>query len=268
MNNCYIIIHQGIGDLFNSIGLINYYTSKYDKVYIFLLDEMRKKIYDEIFLNNDKIICIIPEFTNNIVESSTCIICMTNINSEHCPRIHSQKCKHIDYKKYNGDIIKIGAFNNFDEWIKYKSSQYSFAHAFYTYNKLDLNIRIDNFKLFNNKNKEDNIYDNFIKKYGNNYILIHQDEHRGFYIDRNKIINKDLPIINLDNISNYFVDYCKVIKNAKEIHLIDSSYSVLIYLMSYNEINTKVFLYESFFKNLGRDTGIYKNPIFNNWEFY
>jgi hypothetical protein len=268
MSNCYIIIHQGIGDLFNSIGLINYYTSIYDKVHIFLLDELRKNIYNEVFLNNDKIDCIIPDFTNELYEPTTCIICMTNYNTLNCPRINSEKCKYINYKKYDGDIIKIGSFNNFDEWTNYRFSQSSFAHAFYTYNRLDPNIRFDNFKLFNNKDKENIIYEDFIKKYGNNYILIHEDINRNYYIDKNKIINKNLPIINLDNISNYFVDYCKVIKNAQEIHLIDSSWSVLIYLLSYKEINTKVFLFESFFINLDRDINIYKNPTFNNWNFY
>ena len=34
----YICIHQGFGDLFNSIGIINYYSNLFDKIYVFLLD--------------------------------------------------------------------------------------------------------------------------------------------------------------------------------------------------------------------------------------
>jgi hypothetical protein len=61
----------------------------------------------------------------------------------------------------------------------------------------------------------------------------------------------------------------KVLENAKEIHLIDSSWSVLIYLLSKNIItHIPVLLNETFFKRMGRDTGIYKNPSFNNWTFY
>lgn len=272
MTNCYIIIHQGIGDLFNSIGLINYYTDKYEKVYIFLLDNIRKNIYNEVFLNNNRVEFIIPDFINynEDIYPSTCIICMTNRNSLNCPRINSEKCKYINYNKYNGDIIKIGSFNNFNKWQKYILTQQSFAHAFYTYNKLDLNIRFNYFQIFNNKEKENIVYEDFIKQYGNDYILVHEDEdiNRNYFIDKSKIINKNLPIINLNKISDCFVDYSKVIKNAKEIHLIDSSWSVLIYLLSYKEINTPVFLFESFFKKLDRDTGIYKNPTFLNWNFY
>jgi len=64
------------------------------------------------------------------------------------------------------------------------------------------------------------------------------------------------------------IDYIKIIENAQEIHLIDSSWSVLIYLLSYNNLNVKVFLNESDAKLINRDINIYKNPVFNNWTFY
>ncbi len=271
MNNCYIIIHQGFGDLFNSIGIINYYSNKYDNVYVFLVDNSRIKIYNELFYSKKNIIPIIPEFSDylNVKHPNTCVICMTNGSNNFCPRINNVKCKYIDYDKYSGDIIKIGSFDNFDFWHNnYRFKQYSFAHAFYSYNNLDPNIRFEEFKLYNNKDKENEIYLNFVKTYGENYILIHEDSNRNFFIDRNKIISKNLPIINLNCISDNFIEYFKVIKNAKEIHLIDSSWSVLIYLLSYKDITTPIFLSETQFINLGRDLGIYKNPIFTNWYFY
>ena len=267
---CYIIIHQGFGDLFNSIGIINYYSDIYDLVYIFLLDNARIKIYNEIFFNKKNIISIIPEFCdyNHINHPNTCIICMTNGNNSHCPRIRREICKYINYNLYDGDIIKIGSFDNFDKWTEYRFNQFSFAHAFYSYNNLDTNIRFDYFKFYNNQTLENNIYNNFIEKYGNEYILVHEDTERKLFIDHNKISNNNLPIINLNNISENFIEFIKVIKNAKEIHLIDSSWSVLIYLLSFKHINVPVFLPDTQFKNMGRDTNIYKNPTFINWNFY
>ena len=148
-------------------------------------------------------------------------------------------------------------------------SKFSFAHSFYTYNNLDEHIRFKNFKIFNNKDEENNKYNDFIKKYGSNYILVHEDNDRNLKINKDKIKNKNLPIINLNKISNIFVDFIKIIKNASEIHLIDSSWSVFIYLLNYKDIkDIPIFLNESYFKLKGRDTNIYKNPSFSNWVFY
>ena len=63
------------------------------------------------------------------------------------------------------------------------------------------------------------------KIYGLKYILIHEDQERNRLIRRNKISDNNLPIINLNKISLLFVDYIKIIENAQEIHLIDSSCS-------------------------------------------
>lgn len=272
MKKCYIIIHQGFGDLFNSIGLINYYSTKYDYVTVFALDDARKIIIDAIYINNHKITSEIPILINYNESShpNTCIICMCNGNINNCPRYNNLQCKFINYDYYkNADIIKIGSFNNYEQWENFRSKQLSFAHSFYLYNNINPEIRINNFELFNDKTIETNLYNDFITEYGNNYILIHEDNSRNLLIDKSKIINKNIPIINLDNKSKIFVDYTTIIKNAKEIHLIDSSWSVFIYLLSKNIItNIPVLLNETYFKNNGRDTGIYKNPSFNNWTFY
>jgi hypothetical protein len=268
-NNCYIAIHQGIGDLFNSIGIINYYSEKYNNTYVFVLNNTNLNILNAIFINNKKIIPIIPKFINYQDPNypNTCMNCMTYGSDTGCLRDNSIKCKYINYKNYKGKIIKIGSFNNYidnpNEWEKYILNNISYAHCFYTYNGLNTNIRLNYFKLFNNKNIQKNIYDNFIKKYGKEYILIHDDHNRELFINKNNFLNKNLPIINLDKISNYYVDYLCVIKNAKEIHLIDSSWSMFIYLLSYKIIkNIPIFLNKTI-----RDNNVYKYPKFNNWNF-
>jgi hypothetical protein len=265
---CHIIIHQGIGDLFNSIGIINYYTTKYDKVYVLVINKLNKDIIDNIFFEiNNKVKAIIPDFTYINKSNETCIICMTNGCKTICPRERIQKCKYIKYNHYE-NIIKIGSFKNYIEWENFKNKSFSFADAFYLYANLEPNIRFTNFKIFNNKKIETDVYNEFVKKYGLKYILIHEDQERNRLIRRNKISDNNLPIINLNKISLLFVDYIKIIENAQEIHLIDSSWSVLIYLLSYNNLNAKVFLNESDAKLINRDINIYKNPVFNNWTFY
>jgi len=269
-NNCYIVIHQGIGDLFNSIGIINYYEQKYNNIFILVLNDLNLNILKEIFFEKKNIIPIIPEFINyeENADQNTCIRCMTYGRPlNYCRDNYS--CKYINYSKLNGEIIKIGSFDNCNKWEIYRKNQFSFAHSFYSYNNLDPYLRINNFKLFNDNSKANVIYNKFITNYGEKYILVHEDIDRNLTINKNKIINKNLPIINLNKISEYFVDYLFVIKNAQEIHLIDSSWSVFIYLLSNAEIqNIPIFLNESYFKSFGRDTNIYKNPTYDNWIFY
>jgi len=270
INQVNIIIHQGIGDIFNSIGLINYYSTIYKIVNIIALNELNKNIINSIFENNKNIKCIIPSFINykHSEHPNTCIICMTNGQSSNCPRLPNQECKYIDYNKLNSKIIKIGSFNNYSQWEIFKNKQFSFSDAFYLYNNLNINYKLEYFKLNNNIETENDIYDKLINKYGLNYILIHEDNDRNYFINRNNISNINLPIINLNKISNNFVDYTKVLLNAKEIHLIDSSWSVFIYLLSYKKLKNSIYLNETLAKNLGRDTNIYKNPTFSNWIFY
>ena len=60
--NCFIIIHQGIGDLFNSIGIINFYQDKYKNIFILLLNEVNLNILNAVFYNKNNVKPIIPNF--------------------------------------------------------------------------------------------------------------------------------------------------------------------------------------------------------------
>lgn len=283
LNDIYICIHQGIGDLFTSIGLINYYSKIFENennknIKIFASNEANCNILNAIYKNKSNVYAFVPDFKtiNDVKYSETCFLCMMKASLTTCNRNINIPCKLVDYRDYTNNktnnIIKIGSFDNILEWEIYKSKEFSFAHAFYTYNKLNSNIRHEYFDLFNDKVIENNIYANFIGEHGKDYILIHENtyEHRKkrMHIDKKKIINKNYKIINLQHISNIFVDYLLVIKNAKEIHLIDSSWSVLIYLLSHKHITVPVFFNETIAKSKGRDTNIYKKPIFDNWIFY
>lgn len=268
--NAYIFIHQGFADLFNLNGMINYYSEIYKTIYIFSLNESRHKVMSAIFENNKNVFSIIiKDFNEKIKNPCICYRCHGHSKDyTKCYMDRTKKCKILDYDKINGKIINSGVFGNYEKWKNFKNKQFSFAHSFYLYNDLNPEIRFTHFKLFNNKTEENEVYNNFVKKYTEHYILVHEDNFRNFFIDKLKIKNKNLNIVNLNCISEKMVDYTKVIKNAKEIHLIDSSWSVFVYMLSYKEIETPVFLNELLFKKMGRDTNIYKNPTFKNWTFY
>ena len=271
-----IIIHQGWADLFSNNGLLNYYADIYDELIIFIIDNNRKKLLEEVFKNNSKIKIEIPQITNNYNGIDTCLNCMTLGNSNCCPRDHNILCKYIDYNNYKDNYIniKIGAFNNYNLWHIFKTNKYleniSFSHCFYLYNNIDINHRINNFKIHQNSEIENNNYDNYkklINTFNNKYIVVHEDNDRGFILTNNLNNPNNLPIYNLDKKSIIMIDQISIIENAEELHLIDSSYSVLIYYLCFNNLklqNKKIYLYSI---NENRDTFIYKNPTHNNWIF-
>ena len=71
-------------------------------------------------------------------------MCMTkSTNNRTCPRSGKEKCKLIDYNKYGENIIRIGSFQHFENWINELNKSKSFAHAFYSYQNLNQNIRLN-----------------------------------------------------------------------------------------------------------------------------
>ena len=267
MDICNIIPHQGYGDLFHSVGIINYFNSIYNIINIYVLDVNRLDLMSEIFKNNNNILVSIPNFKkyNEINHPNTCIRCM-NYGKDGNNCRNNNICLYINYNN-NQTNIKIGSFNNISLWNQFLKKQFSFSDAFYNYLNLKSEIKYTHFKLYNNTELELDTYNKFINKYGKEYILIHEELKRNLVV--NKIKNNTLPIINLNNISKLIVDYITVLKHAKEIHLIDSSWSVLIYLLSYDQLkNIPIYMNDTLAKINGRDTNIYKNPIFDNWFFY
>ena len=220
----YLFIHQGFGDLFNLIGLINYYSIDFDKIVLFALNESRLKVLESIYENNKNIKVCIPNFEKNVISKNTCFNCMMSPSLNNCRRNNSIKCKTVNYDNLN--VILTGSFKNYKEWEIFKLKEFSFAHAFYSYNKINFDARFEYFHIFNNKQEEQRVYDKFIKIHGKDYILIHEDNQRNILIGK-----KFNNCVNLNKISKTFFDTIKVLENTLEIHLIDSIWACFIFLL-------------------------------------
>ena len=106
-----------------------------------------------------------------------------------------------------------------------------FVTKFYTDYEIPYITRINDFTFNRNKELEENKYNEFIDKYGKEYILYHE-------VIEN--YNKNIKIINLNGISNIFFDMIKVLENAIEIHLLDSVWGAFIY-----QLDAKYRLFQS-----------------------
>jgi len=178
-------------------------------------------------------------------------------------------------------LIRVG-FYLFEYTYFTEQKKKSFVEAFYLSKNLDPSMRYTNFKIPQSIREESKkIYENFIEKFGNEYVLIHEDPNHsiinGFKYGDNirsnilpinkKFIRNDLPIINLDQISNKLIDYLDVLLNAKEIHVIHSSWSNLLHNLNFSEEKLKsIPIYIHFYCRDNKDYNLYE-PSHNNWTY-
>ena len=147
-----------------------------------------------------------------------------------------QKEKQVDNYIKNNNItncIKIGH--------EYRDKNINFDQAFYKQFNIDFNKKWDDFYVQRDLNKEKSFFDRFSLK-ENNYVVMHEDPYnpRGCYIINRRLLPKNIDIFYITrNLTDNIFDYCYTIENAKEIHIIESSFLFLI-----DVINTKGKLYD------------------------
>lgn len=102
-----------------------------------------------------------------------------------------------------------------------------FDDSFYLQNNLPFEYRWTNFKCIRDEEKEMELF----KKYNikeNEYIFLHDDVSRNFEINRNYIVNKEVPlIIPIKGLTDNIFDYCYLMENSIESHFIDSSFRLI-----------------------------------------
>lgn len=132
-------------------------------------------------------------------------------------------------------IFKPVGFSNLD-----RHSSEPLDRQFYRLASVDYEEKYSSFdKIIRNTEAENNLY-NFFKCEKNNYAFYHEDTDRSMGIS----FKTDLQKIKADkSLTDCIFDYCKVIENAKEIHVIDSSFFWLIDSINYQNDDQKLYLH-------------------------
>jgi len=225
-------VHQGWTDIINTLALINFYIQKYKKIYL-LIREDAKDLVD--YYIKDKKFCIpiyLPkekldqhDYTNKII--------FLNINHLH----------HLPY-----DILFHGTSDIFrnDQYRGYFNIKNSidpdFVKLFYTTYDIDYKVRYEYFNFNRILEQENKVYEEFIKKYGKDYIVFH---HVHDQLTQTTETN-NIQLVNLDKKTEIFFDYIKVLENSLELHLLDSVWATIVYLLNkkYNLFSDKkVYIY-------------------------
>jgi hypothetical protein len=266
-NKATIIHHQGFGDLFTSNPLCMYYAKQFDELVVLVSTESRLKVVESMYRDFPNIKCQLANLTNSYSGVESCLNCMTLGKPDRCPR-DGTKCIYIDYDNFQDyKNLKVGCFNDYRRWnsflIRQMRSGSSFSHCFYDYDGISLKDRVDLFQISRDDSGDD-LYKNLVSSIGSEYIVVHDDPNRNLSINN---LKSDVPKYYLNLKSKNMIDQLKIIQQSKEIHLIDSSYSVLVYFLSFS--NKKIKQIPKFLHTLGRrdrDIKIYENPIPDNWQ--
>lgn len=205
MKDAVLYFHQGFSDIINCLPLVTFFKKQYDILHVVIRQECLEML--SFYVRHLDNICIIP------IPHNTAIGNFINI--------------------YNyGDILFFGDFDIFrnDQYNgiynrRPKIATMSFVELFYTPYGIDYIHRIESFELYRDYDMENEKYTNVVKDM-KEYILYHD----------NNIVEilpkkQDCNIIQLDHVSNMFFDCIKILENSKEIHMIDSVWACLTYLI-------------------------------------
>jgi hypothetical protein len=206
-----ILFHQGWTDIINCLPLINLFSLQYDKINLIIRKDSKSIIdfYVSQFNNVEIIYTEKYELDNNL---------------------------HLIVPQYEDtELLFFGVHdayrkNNYINSFRGTNGEDFFVKKFYTCYGIDYINRINSFDIVRNFNLEDKIYEDFKLKNGEDYVLYHEDTNRDIFLNKENF-NKNYNSIDLNGISDVFFDYIKVLENAKEIHLFDSVWASVIYLL-------------------------------------
>jgi hypothetical protein len=234
---------------------IREYAKRYKNVYIFSLKRCEKFV-KQLYANNSNI--IITVLSENYEKDNKLYY---NVPIEDLD-------KYLPIKKDEYDLIKTG--NSFredgtiePEWNNMKNIG-EFWRKFYYQAGLDYSIRYKYMNINRDHEREMQLYNKVVKKYGEKYIFIHDHGHitydhqgRKSYLNRD-IINNDIPLfhpnINFyksnpghkfsklwseDLISDNLLDYCTIIERAEKINIIDSVFICLVPYLDLSNVKDK-----------------------------
>ena len=262
---------QGWTDIFNTLSLIKYYYDKniYTKIYIIVRNDGKQIV--EFFIRDKHNIFII-DIDNSLCSSYKMCDCnykeifnyFINNNKEIADK--SDYLFHGFMDIFRNDNYKYGhinIFRNFKYDVNFLNGQTfngHFVNSYYERYDIDKNVRINDFIFTRDYDMEENEYNKFIKLNGTEYVVYHE-----FYKNIN---NLSVPFINLNQKTNIYFDYIKILENSKEIHVIDSSWGIFIYLLDakyklFQNKNITIYLYPK--RNYLR---MFQDPVkLDNWVF-
>jgi hypothetical protein len=272
--------YWGYGDWISVNGMVRFFSSKYDEVNL-VIDGSNINFVKNLYKDDPKIKLI---HSNQVVLNNQ-IDDYLNLEiweqkKEDIPKNFYNRFKQIG-KKFNLDVISVDddcytiikSPHKFTEKCKFIMEDN--ASAFYIAAGIPKEYKLDKFYYERDFQSEDTFFENL--NLPDDYIVV--CEYESNLIDRKYIENKQLKIVNINNISEKYFDIIKIIENAKEIHLIENSIALLVYHLQYKNLMKNVPInmhtysrkeeirrcHSSELSNLYLD--MFMHPCLKNWNF-
>lgn len=219
--------HSRLGDQLIMNGAIREYCKKYDRVGIFSIPKYHATVS---YMFRD----------------------LTNLHIELAPTNNARrlfKLKNLFIRKYDRAVYARG--EDLETGIL-------FELQFYKMVGVPHEKKWDSFFVAREPEREKRLHDRLT--HGEPYIFIHDDER--FPMDASRIANTALQVRPKPGVTDIVFDYCSLIEQAEEIHVIDSSFMFLIDQLSYDNPKQRLFVHR-----YARATPAFTYPILRKpWE--
>ena len=234
--SCIFLFHLSTGDNFTMYAAVRHFQKIYKDVFIVCLHRNRltvTQLYEPY--KNVRVIIIDANYNNYVAPP--------------------QLIEHFKSQIKDSDLFVTGYHDpNFN-------GENHFWETFYNQLHLPYSMRYDYEDIHRNKERELNLYNSVISKYGEKYIFVH--DHRNikythYSIRANVHIESDVPVFhpninyysgldghghghlwNSEFMSDNLLDYCTLIENSTEIHISDSAFSCLMPFLDLKNVKKK-----------------------------
>ena len=223
--------HLGLGDHFDMNGMVRNYLKEYDKIHIFSKPNYYKMI-DYMYRDEDSIIVVeIPGGPQEVTQAE-----------EYYKTSTCDKFLRIGFENYP-----------FGQEELYGKNCWEF---FYEQVSVPYYVRTSMFHVERDEVGENQLMDKLNPK-KEKFIFVHDDKSRGFEVNRNHFLDKNLLVLENDVSENIF-HFIKLIEEAEEIHCMESSMKSLIDLYAKTD---KIFYHDFRNQPLGKLTNKKWNVI-------
>lgn len=241
-----IFINQycGYGDWISVSGMARFLATKYEEVNI-IGDGGNYNFISDLYKDKSRIKVI---GANEMMEYINCkndwdYLDLKTGDSPSTPTVENH------YNMFNQLGLKLGlpAIQIDPNWFRLEGDPCQFfveskpvlennAAAFYCSAGIPKNYRLDYFYYERNIESENNFFESL--NLPEKYIVI--SEYGNNLLNRKFIKNKDLYILNINDIAQNYFDVIKVIENAEEVHLLENSTALISYHLQYKNLMKQV----------------------------
>lgn len=219
--NALLFFHQGWTDIVNCLPMINIYSAKYRKLYVLVREDAWGLI--QYYIRGMR--NVIPVYAPHKVIGQ---IGFTVVDIAHHKITRFEFMGHLDNMRPLQDPMR-DAYQRFVSTHSYKrpdgTVSHPFERVFYEAYDIPYADRVNRFVLYRDPILEETVYNRVVKQ--KPYICVHTNPALNLMI----CPNTTLPRLELNQSSDIFFDYIRVLQHAEELHLIDSVWAAICYML-------------------------------------